>query len=1000
MSNLILDNHDGKVIDFLKDTFSTDYKDDINNIIFLIVTAYIDEIAFSELDDELSSIEELNILLGDSNYIDSRLEKDRGEKSFLLSDRNLTIKKQLNQRASYKVMEKLLNKSNVKIKTLKEGRLLHGKAYIFNFNNKIEKTALLGSSNFTGAGLGITKNNNFELNTIIDSKDTINELVSWYKNIFENESEDVKEQIIKSLQELYRYRSPNEVYLKTMFEIFHKELDKTIELDKNIKDTLVYKKLYKYQRQALGRLLYNLKNYKVAFLCDSVGLGKTYVAIAIMMKYKKVLVLAPKKLLSNWNGLLKNNDSTFLDESEHIDIMAHTEIVTDKYENFSFKKYDLVVIDESHNFRNTGKKDDSRYNKLKKRVFKDSKELLLLSATPVNNSFNDLKHQIELISSKDDYFKDIKGMNIDSMQGVFKETTAVLKNSNGDISKLPENIKKIMRELIVARSRKDIVASGDTTINFPKREKPENINYEVLSSCNDYEYLASKIEECRFAIYSSFSYVKEEIKDSYRVDGERMTQENRDIYVVSLMKTLLLKRLESSISSFNISLGNIIKKLNNVINSKVLDENIEEDEDSEDFKPLEEIGKRNIRLEDLKDEFFIALKQDLEILKEIKEKTEVITAIKDKKLKRLKKIVVREVKAKGKVLIFTAYSDTAKYLYENMQKLNNNSALVTGNECSNNIGISNDIDNILKHFSPIAKEVKVTKEIEILIATDCISEGQNLQDCSVIINYDIHWNPVRLIQRYGRIDRIGSKNKTIKAINFWVSDNLDTYLEIRAKINSKFKQVEIASNEEEYVIDDKEKTLIKDLKENMKSLDEVNNSVNISDFSFTPFLADLEEEKDKNLAGIPLGVSSVVKAKNENNRGYIFCLRYKKELKEKNKLTQIDPYFLIYIKDNGELLYSVKSIDKVLLAYKELCYGKVVDETLEQEFKGETNGYSELSKYSELIGKSVEQIENSLIVKSSTTSKKRGGNIDLNVLTKNDVVDNDDFELITWLIVR
>lgn len=734
---------------------------------------------------------------------------------------------------------------------------------------------------------------------------------------------------------------------------------------------------------------------------------------------------------------------------------------------FDWGNFDLVVIDESHNFRNAtpskmGENGEivrlSGYDKLLRDVLKEGSrqpKVLLLSATPVNNSLNDLKHQIRLIAMDDDKaFSDTIG--ITSVEGLIKTANKTFiewaKNDNRTknelLDKLNPNFFNLLDELTISRSRKQIRNYYDIAEmeidKFPKRAKPKSI-YSVIDKRGEfpsYKILNDEILKYNLYLFKPSVYL-ERNQEKYQKNGKfkQFTQKDREKFLIGMMKVSFLKRLESSIYSFTKSMENTIYKINQIVDKLDRFEDVEaedlrsqdggyydEDDELSDFFS---VGKKLIyKIEDLDYKSWKKdLKEDLKQIEAIYEVAREVTPDRDSKLEDLKKLISEKAKKQNKkIIVFTAFSDTAQYLHQNLasyiqKNLNLHTALVTGNGCKTSFG-EDKYDEILTNFSPFSKTQKVRtphEQIDILFATDCISEGQNLQDCDCVVNYDIHWNPVRLIQRFGRIDRIGSINDEIQMVNFWVAEDLDEYIKLRSRVESKMVLVDAATTVDDNILEPEDvETCVKaELSYREKQikrieegdhidLEDAEDEMSLTDFSFEDFRADLLKHMkttQKELANLPIGIHAVTTNEYNSNgegkmvpRGIVFCLKQRRNSNDNQKLNKLQPYYLVYITDEGEVKYTFEHSKKILEIYRELCLGKdIPNEELCIVFDKEINEDG-MAKCDLLLQKSIEEITKSY---QDTLFKnvfhRKGG-----ILPKESeqIKGDDDFELITWLIIK
>jgi ERCC4-related helicase len=884
------------------------------------------------------------------------------------------------------------------------------------------------------------------------------------------------------MQVMYKENTSEFIYFVTMYNIFHDYLDELTEENivktrTGFKDTRIWNKLYKFQKDAVIGVIDKMEKHNGCILADSVGLGKTFTALAVIKYYElrndRVLVLVPKKLRENWTVYTQNDKrNLFIDDRFNYDVLNHTDLSRTSGQSgeinlktINWSNYDLIVIDESHNFRNNPavKGRTTRYERLMDEVIKAGvkTKIMMLSATPVNNRMADIKNQIAFITEdNDNAFLDI-GLN--SVDIVLRKAQMVFNKW----SKLPDEKRsgeifvdmmdleyfKLLDTITIARSRKHIEKyyNLDEIGKFPIRRTPIN-EYSDIDMYNEFPPLKEvnkSIKRLNLGIYSPLLYILPEKRDVYseKYDvtvGEghsTFKQVDRERQIVVLMRINMLKRMESSIHSFKLTISTLLEKIINVLN-RIENREINYDPnfdislidpDEDEFDDMMFGKKKKVLFQDMD---LIKWKQDLESDKEkltlILVEAEQITSERDAKLNDLRKIIDCKIKHpindnNKKIVIFTAFADTAKYLYENiadwaMEKYKLHSALVTGSGPNkttlNGVGCT-DLNNILTNFSPISKErTKIDntfdEEIDILVGTDCISEGQNLQDCDYLINYDIHWNPVRIIQRFGRIDRIGSKNEEIQLVNFWPNLELEEYINLKGRVESRMVMVDVSATGEENIIEnnktkkmndlDYRKKQLKRLQEEVVDLEDISGGISITDLTFNDFKIDLMNYMKLNrnqLEEAPKGIYSIIKIDKELcdniKPGVIFTLKQIKGTKQSKNQNALSPHFMVYILEDGSVELNYLHVKMILDYYKKLCSGnnKVFME-LVNEFNAETDDGNDMKKFSKLLessigailGKEEEEGVSSLFVKGGTSH------------TKNHFSGLEEFELVTFLILK
>lgn len=1069
----------------------------VNGSRLSIVSAYFTIYAYAALQAELDQISELRFLFGEPRFVKS-LDPDKSDKhAFVITDTGLRLAEQLRQKQAARDCAAWIQEK-VQIRSVRRANLLHGKMY--HIDNHGIHDAILGSANFTVRGLGLAQDgqNNIELNLEVDSRRDRQDLQRWFDELWQNEElvQDVKAEVLAYLQKLYQDNSPQFVYYKTLFHVFERFLEDQARgglLDDDIRltDTQVWHTLFEFQKDGVKGAINKILAHNGCIIADSVGLGKTYEALAIIKYFElrndKVLVLCPKKLRENWTIYQGHNNSPlnpFLKDRFGYTVLSHTDLSREggtvgdvNLATLNWGNYDLVVIDESHNFRNNtkGRKDEegnrirqSRYERLMEDILQRGvkTKVLLLSATPVNNDLKDLRNQLYFITSgRDEAFSATIGIpslkeTLTNAQRRFSEWA---KRANRDTRLLLEALDatffKLLDELTIARSRKHIQTYYPETIQalggFPKRATPVSEYADIDSKGRflSYDRLNDEISNYRLSLFNPTAYVRPQYADLYEVDQvAQFTQEKREHYLIGMMKVNFLKRLESSVYSFAITMGRTIEKIEN------LEERIAAFKSFQESNP--ELDIEELQVEDLEDEELQAalqvgkklkfsfahldverwladLHEDKQQLALLAVSAEAITPNRDAKLARLKALIQakaqnptvnRAGKVNRKVLVFTAFADTASYLYDNLchwarTELGVHIALVTGGTMADKTTLGKtDFNHILTNFSPIAKRraqianMPQMEEIDLLIATDCISEGQNLQDCDYLINYDIHWNPVRIIQRFGRIDRIGSLNEAVQLVNFWPTPDLNKYIKLKNRVEARMALVDIAATNEdnllrpedvEDLITDelkyRDKQLLR-LKDEVLDLEDFSESVALNEFTLDDFRVELAKYIESNrrlLAEAPLGLYAVVPTDPtvpQIQPGVIFCLRQKGVSQEMETYNPLQPYYLVYVRDDGTVRYTFTQPKQILQIYRLLCAGQSRPyEALCNLFGQETENDKQMDAYNELLRSAVKSIERSF--KKRAVAQLQAGRGGMLPTREQQVHDQTDFELITWLVI-
>ena len=1122
LQSAIRDNRSrGSVGEFLTDKILPGSK-------LLAVSAYFTIYAYEALKDHLNQIEHLHFLFGEPRFIKSLDPNKTDKKSFKIEDEEIKLSNRLEQNRIAKECAEWI-KQKVQIKSIKHSNLLHGKLYHID-NNGVEE-AIMGSSNFTVKGLGLATNNNIELNLEVDSKRDRNDLKDWFCEIWNNDEivEDVKDEVLAYLEQLYTNHCPEFIYYKTLYHIFERFLEDQsreglLTERTQLTETEIWKTLFEFQKDGVKGAINKILAHNGCIIADSVGLGKTFEALAVIKYFEllndRVLVLCPKKLRENWIIYRHQNNilNPFPNDRFRYDVFSHTDLSRESGEsggielsNINWGNYDLVVIDESHNFRNNtkGRRDEdnniirkSRYERLMDDIIKKGikTKVLLISATPVNINLRDLRNQIYFITEDKDYaFKQSMGIHN------LKETIAVAqrefthwadhkknpeRNVKDLLEKLPSSFFKLLDELTIARSRKHIQTYYKEEMNkigsFPERVKPVSIfpQIDTKGRFMSYDKLNDEISNYQLSLFNPSKYVKDEYKYFYEEKAGTkkttqlslfpFTQSEREHYLIGMMKVNFMKRLESSIESFEITMNRTISKIEDLERKigrfkQYQGENPELDFDDLNINDVEdeelqesmEVGKKfTYHLAHLKlDEWLRDLQKDKEQLSILHSTAQSISTERDAKLKELKELIEKKVKSftltkdgkpNKKVLVFTAFADTAEYLYDALKdwvssELKVHIALVTGgaSNCRTTFMLKGykaqtEFNHILTNFSPVSKKrnkipsMPQDDEIDILIATDCISEGQNLQDCDYLVNYDIHWNPVKIIQRFGRIDRIGSINEAVQLVNFWPTDDLNKYINLKNRVEARMALVDIAATTEDNILNTEAiRELIKDdlkyrdkqllrLKDEVLDLEDLGESVTLNEFTLDDFRIELSkyiEANRKVLEDAPLGLYAVVPSPSGENahhadysrlekatkdligKGVVFCLKQEGDGSGCEKVNPLQPYFLVYVRDDGVVRYTFTQPKQILDMYRLLCSGKTSPyETLCRLFDEQTDNGNNMKHYNELLKNTVDAIVNTF--KKKTIHHLLSGRNAILPDQQSQVSETTDFELITWLVIK
>ena len=983
---------------------------------FDIVTGYFTIGALAYLYHKTNEkINEYRLVIGDIVA-----NTDQKVKSIDLLNQNIDIETATSLTQWAKDAVAFLEQKKVSCKTL-EPNFCHAKLYLTKAqnNNPMQETYIMGSSNLTEAGIGLKLNRNIELNSAGTGTESIyKELQHWFEELWNSDKAylkktikddngkekkvDFKQYLIDEISKIFKIYNPSDIYYKVLFELFDTEEDADFlrEIGR-LEESEIYKSLFNYQRLGAITLIKTLNKFNGALLADAVGLGKTWTTLAIVKyfrsKGRKTVILCPKKLEHNWKQYQEGENSIFETDNLNYSLYFHTDFTEDSLEkgrvNFDFLTNEdpkLLVIDESHNLRN----DKSiKYKILMEEILQKSKgdiKVLLLSATPINNNFKDVRNQFALLTKGDNagFGEDLDIHNLEfsfrSIQKDFKKWNSEPGKNLGNFYQevRTNDFFKLSENLVVARTRKSIKQHFNQTIHFPKTKVPENI-YETPMKIGDFDNLVDLMEKLKMNLSayqpSQFTFTIEEIRQQEEKKRQKREKDailkdeiQREFFLVKMMNILMLKRLESSWKAFQITVENIynhhqnaLDKIEEYLNGKKAlslssDSNDFDDEDIETKLENITLGKKSPiplsaidsagRLQDFKE----AIKRDKENLIIIRSNVNDFEELfsksgkNDTKLNRLiEKLQEKQKTSNPKVVIFTAYKDTAQYLYQELQRRKFGAlALVYGDKgfCSfDDKPVA--IQKILQHFAPYTKlflekrwsdfnaeknwnhfeswknwlqvaEPRyyniVQQPIDILITTDVLSEGQNLQDADMVINYDIHWNPVRVIQRFGRVDRIGSPNAEIQCVNFWPSKGIDDYINLKARVERRMAVMQLIGSEvvenftEEFqemaenpIEERQNETLLKQMKDRIEDLDG-EESIGFDDFSMDIFKQQLTEilnEKRNELNNLPNGIFSGVALENTEQHGLVALLGIHPKKNDK-----YSNYELVHLNSDGEII--------------------------------------------------------------------------------------------------
>jgi SNF2 family DNA or RNA helicase len=1061
-----------------------------------IVASFFSIYAFETLKKELESIEELNFIFPEPTFVSEGIKgavkkeakefyipKQLRESSLYGTEFEIRLRNQLTQRVIARECAEWV-KDKVRFKSNVTSRGLQNFVYIDNGKKKLAYTPLQG---FTAVDLGYEQNNMYFQGIMKqDDENYSSFFFNQFKNLWEDEEkmEDVTESVIEYIATAYKENAPAFIYFVTLYNIFAEFLQDSM-LDDTFPDeltgyqnSLIWNKLYSFQKDGAIGVINKLEKYNGCILADSVGLGKTFTALAVMKYYssrnKNILVLTPKKIGENWNRY-KTNSKTNIFFNDHIrfDVLYHTDLGRTRgysnginLQNYNWDNYDLVVIDESHNFRNNApfRNKETRYSFLLNKVLKSGvkSKVLMLSATPVNNRFTDLKNQIALA-----YGDDQDGFNnkLDTKSTVSEILRQAQREFN-QWTKLPKdqrNAKALMKSLdidfsilldnvTIARSRKHVTKYYDISEigDFPKRLKPISFYTDIAHKDDSigYRSIYNELMNLTMGVYAPTLYIQpskmtkyEQLYDIDVAGKPTLKQFNREKALQRLMTINMLKRLESCVDSFRITILNVKSasdktiqlieefEKNGRLNSIHEFDNINVDDfDDEDFDIYEigTIGKIKIDFKDMDLRRYKAdLQHDIDTLEALYDIMCYITPDKDLKLKKLIEEISKKIEnpineANKKLLIFSAFADTTNYLYKHLskyvkEKYGLETARIQGNSNGNASTIpgSKDTDRLLTMFSPVSKDRELIFQndkynIDLLIATDCVSEGQNLQDCDTCINYDIHWNPVRIVQRFGRIDRIGSKNKLIQLINFWPNITLDEYIKLNSRVENRMVLVDATATADDNILTQEQIDLdyravqLKKLQEGtLQDLEDIDGQITITDLGLNEFKMDMIQyiKTHGEPKNIPNGLYAVVSENPEKNihKGTIFVLRNRNDGVNIEKQNRLHPYYLLYIKETGEVLIDYTDPKQVLDILRTTCKHQIEPiKDLCALMNKETNDGYKMDKYSKMLKDAVRAIVHGEEQNDLASIFSR----DSSILFNNNISGLDDFELITFVVVK
>ncbi len=1041
--------------------------------------------AYNVLKKQLESIDELRFIFTSPTFITEKAEKQKREfyiprlsreQSLYGTEFEIKLRNEMRQKAIAQECAEWIKKK-ARFKSNTTGENMSG---FMTVDSSSEKVAYMPLGGFTTVDIGCERGNN--------SYNMVNRMEApfsmQYMQLFESlwndrdKLQDVTDVIIDNITSAYNENAPEFIYFMMLYHVFSEFLDDISEdvlpnEATGFKQSKIWSMLYDFQKDAVLAIINKLEKYNGCILADSVGLGKTFTALAVIKYYenrnKTVLVLCPKKLSENWNTYKDNyvNNPIAADRFNY-DVLFHTDLSRNggfsnglDLDRLNWGNYDLVVIDESHNFRNGAgthaNTQENRYVKLMDKVIRAGvkTKVLMISATPVNNRFVDLKNQLALAYEGNSEYINEQLNTKKPIEEIFRQAQRAFnvwsklepeaRTTDALLRTLDFDFFEVLDSVTIARSRRHIDKYYDTTEigKFPQRLKPISLRPSMtdLNTAINYNQIYEQLMLLTLCIYTPSDYIFPSKLPKY-IDlthnkGNNLTQSGREQGIRRLMSINLLKRLESSVYSFNLTLSRILKLIKSTI--KAIDdfekygkadldmyEANDSDFDMEDSNTdYFSVGKKvKIDLADMDYKTWrTELQQDADTLELLTLMVADITPEHDLKLQTLLHLLDDKMRqpindGNKKVLIFSAFSDTAEYLYDQVSKYMKSNygldtAVITGSIDGRTTikGLKATLNNVLTCFSPISKRRDVLMpgggaDIDILIATDCISEGQNLQDCDYLVNYDIHWNPVRIIQRFGRIDRIGSKNQYIQLVNFWPDMTLDDYINLKSRVETRMKISVMTSTGDDDLINPEEngdleyrKHQLKRLQEEVVDIEDMSTGISIMDLGLNEFRLDLLEyiKTHDDLSKKPKGLHAVVPADDENPEGVIFVLRNINNSINIDNQNRIHPFYMVYIGIDGDIVCDYLNPKKLLDTVRLLCRGKKEPAlALCRKFNEETDDGRNMREVSELLNDAINSIIDVKEESDIDSLFSAGGTSAL----MSEINGLDDFELICFLVVK
>lgn len=1052
--------------------------------------------AFSELKEELSKIKELEFIFTSPTFtkdaISDNIKKEKREfyipkqnreNSLYGSEFEIKLRNKMSLKAVAKECAEWV-KEKVQFKSNKTNSTMPNFIGIKTSDEKMIN--YMPINGFTTTDLGYNQGNNlFTAITKSDMAEQSKYLFTMFDEIWNDESklEDVTQRIVDFIGTAYQENSPEFIYFIILYNIFSDYLsditdDKMPNEATGFKNSLIWQKMYNFQRDGVVGIINKLEKYNGCILADSVGLGKTFTALGVIhyydLKNKSVLVLCPKRLADNWNDYKGNTKTNiFYQDKIRYDVLYHTDLGRTKgYSNginlgtINWGNYDLVVIDESHNFRNDNVKKDheTRYDFLMNHVMKEGvkTKVLMLSATPVNNRYNDLRNQLSLAYCGN--FSELdETLNINKkVVNIFRRAQQVFnkwsklpvkdRKTSDLLEQLDVDFTLLLDSVTIARSRKHIQKYYDTSDigTFPKRLPSISVNCKLTerTDVKPLKELYELLDKLNLNMYAPANAILPSRKYKYESLNKKITDNfiseiaNRENGLKRLMKINLLKRLESSVYSLRLTINRMIKHCEKLLNNisdfrngkeeffdKTVHDYVDYDRDEEGkYCPQEiDVGKDvKISYEDIDItgwEHDIVC--DLNIFKKIYNELQKVSVEDDYKLNKLKEMIDNKIKKpinpnNKKVIVFSAFADTAEYLYTNLkdymkEKYHIETACITGGEKGNKctVDISPNTNELLTLFSPLSKSKNLTMpdidaEIDLLIATDCVSEGQNLQDCDFCLNYDIHWNPVRIVQRFGRIDRIGSKNTKIQLVNFWPDIDLDQYIHLNNRVSARMAILDGTATGDSNILEDNQEDMEFRQKqwEQLKNgeiidLEDIDGNITITDLGINDFKMDVANFIKINgiPKNIPKGMHAVVNANKEKGvvPGVVFVMKNINNSVNFNKQNRLHPYYLVYVDKNGDVVNNHLQVKAILDVLRATCKNQFEPiKSAYEPFNKETEDGLKMDKYNKLLSDGIHSIVEVKEESDLDALFKQGSE----VLTSNKIKGLDDFELLAFVVIK